>query len=54
MNTDREKDTLKLIKLDNNSTPQEIIDTLQEFDTFYENNDLFGDYEYENASMTIE
>ena len=53
-NADGEKDTLKLIKLDDESTPQEIIDALQEFDTFCEDNDLHGDYEYESASVTAE
>jgi len=50
-NVDGEKDTLKLIKLDDDSTSQEIIDTLQEFDTFCADNDLYGDYEYEASGM---
>ena len=45
-NPDGETDKLKVTKLDDNSTPQEIIDTLRECDVFCIENELLGEHNY--------
>ena len=53
-NPEGEKDNLKIIKLDDDSTTQEIIDTVHEFETFCDDNEVYGDYEYDAADMPAE
>ena len=51
-NPEGDKDWMKAIRLDNESTFQEIVDTLREFNMFHDENDLHGDCECEAAGIT--
>ena len=51
-NKDGEVDKLKITKLDDDSTLQEIIDTLRKFNIFCKENELFGDYDYDGANVS--
>ena len=48
------ENTFKIIKLDDDSVPQDIIDAFQEFDAFCKDNNLFRDNECKSARITIE
>ena len=51
-NKDGDADKLKVTKLDDDSTFQEIIDALREFNAFCNENELFKDYEHDGANMS--
>ena len=53
-NPDREKDVLKVIRLDDERTLQEIIDVVHEFNAFFNENYLRRDHESNGASVSPE